>query len=53
MVRAGAVVDGGPSHREMLPLPDDSLAWSLARALTHLRPDPVWDEALSAAVVLG
>jgi glucose-6-phosphate dehydrogenase assembly protein OpcA len=53
VVRAGAVVHGGPSHREILPLPDDSLAWSLGRALTHLRRDEVWEEALGAAVVLG
>jgi glucose-6-phosphate dehydrogenase assembly protein OpcA len=53
VVRAGAAIDSGPSHHEILPLPDDSLAWSLGRALTHLRRDEVWEEALGAAVVLG
>jgi glucose-6-phosphate dehydrogenase assembly protein OpcA len=53
VVRAGAVIDGGPGHRELLPLPDDSLAWSLGRALTHLRRDGVWEGAIWAAVELG
>jgi glucose-6-phosphate dehydrogenase assembly protein OpcA len=52
LVRATVSIEDGPSHSELLPLPDDSLAWSLARALTHLDRDPVWEEALSAAVVL-
>jgi glucose-6-phosphate dehydrogenase assembly protein OpcA len=53
VVRAGAHIEGGPSHEELLPLPDDSLTWSLAHALTHLRRDPVWERALLDAVRLG
>jgi glucose-6-phosphate dehydrogenase assembly protein OpcA len=53
VVRAAAVIKGGPSHREVLALPDNSLAWSLSRALTHLHPDRTWEHALSAAVGLG
>jgi glucose-6-phosphate dehydrogenase assembly protein OpcA len=52
VVRASAVVEGGPSHTEVLALPDNSLAWSLSRALTHLRRDRTWEQALSAAVGL-
>lgn len=52
-VRAGAHVDGGPSHEEVLSLPDDSLAWSLAQSLTHLSRDQVWERAVAAAIVLG
>jgi glucose-6-phosphate dehydrogenase assembly protein OpcA len=52
LVRASVNIEDGPSHSELLPLPDDSLAWSLARALTHLDRDRVWEDALSAAVVL-
>ena len=52
LVRATVDIEDGPSHSELLALPDDSLAWSLARALTHLDRDPVWEDAVSAAVVL-
>jgi glucose-6-phosphate dehydrogenase assembly protein OpcA len=53
VIRAGVMVEGGPSHGEVLALPDDSLGWSVAQALTHLRRDPVWERALAASVVLG
>lgn len=53
LVRAVVTVEGGPHHEEVLALPDDSLSWSLAQALTHLRRDPVWERALAASVVLG
>jgi hypothetical protein len=46
-------IEDGPSHSELWTLPEDSLAWSLARALTHLDRDPVWEAALSAAVGLA
>jgi glucose-6-phosphate dehydrogenase assembly protein OpcA len=52
LVRATVIIEDGPRHHELWPLPDDSLAWSLARALTHLARDRVWEEALAAAVVL-
>jgi glucose-6-phosphate dehydrogenase assembly protein OpcA len=51
-VRAGASIEGGPSHEELLPLPDDSLMWSLGQALTHLRRDLTWRRALLDAVRL-
>jgi glucose-6-phosphate dehydrogenase assembly protein OpcA len=50
VVRASATVEGGRSHHELLPLPDDSLVWSLAEALTHLGRDRVWQQALAAGV---
>ena len=50
VVRAGARIDGGPHLNEVLALPDDSLAWSVAQALTHLDRDPVWEAALAASV---
>ncbi len=53
VVRAGATIEGGPHHSEVLALPEDSLAWSLAQGLTHLERDEVWERALAAAVALG
>lgn len=50
LVRATASVDRGPTRRELLPLPADSLAWSLAEALTHLGRDRTWQQALAAGV---
>jgi glucose-6-phosphate dehydrogenase assembly protein OpcA len=50
LVRATATIEGGPRHQEFLPLPDDSLAWSLAEALTHLGRDRIWQQALAAGV---
>jgi glucose-6-phosphate dehydrogenase assembly protein OpcA len=53
VVRAGAHVEGGPSHEEVLGLPDNSLAWSLGQALTHLSRDRVWEASVTAAIALG
>ncbi len=53
VVRAGADIEGGPSHRDVVQLPDDTLAWFLGRALTHLGRDAVWEEAVTAALALG
>jgi glucose-6-phosphate dehydrogenase assembly protein OpcA len=50
VVRAWASVEGGPSHRDVLPLPDDSLPWSLADALTHLVYDRTYQQALRGAL---
>jgi glucose-6-phosphate dehydrogenase assembly protein OpcA len=50
LVRASAVIDGSIRHHELLPLPDDSLVWSLSEALTHLGRDRVWQQALAAGV---
>jgi glucose-6-phosphate dehydrogenase assembly protein OpcA len=52
-VQASAEIEGRPGHHEVLALPDNSLAWSVGRALTHLRRDRTWEQALSAAVGLG
>ena len=49
VVRASASVTGGPHHEDVLTLPDDSLPWSLAAALTHLAPDRVYQAALRVA----
>ena len=53
LVSAEAVIPGGPTLRATSLLPDDPLAGSLANALTHLRPDPVWERALSTAAALA
>ena len=50
LVRATATVGGRRCYQELMPLPDDSLAWSLASALTHLERDRVWQQALAAGV---
>lgn len=49
LVRSSARIEGGPSHDDVLALPDESLPWSLADALTHLAPDPVYTAALRVA----
>jgi hypothetical protein len=36
-----------------MPLPDESLPWSLADALTHLQRDRVWEHALRGALVFA
>jgi glucose-6-phosphate dehydrogenase assembly protein OpcA len=48
LVRASARIDGGPSHEDVVSLPDDSLPWSLAEALTHLGRDRGYEQALHA-----
>jgi len=50
LVRASAVIDGGPSHEDVLPLPRTGLGWSLAEALTDLQPDRTYEHALHAAL---
>jgi glucose-6-phosphate dehydrogenase assembly protein OpcA len=52
VVEAGAEIEDGPSHRETLTLPDESLSWSLAQALTTLRHDRVYEAAVKAAAGL-
>ncbi len=52
-VWAEAVLSGGVSHRQALPLPDDSLASALASAVSDLRADRVWERALAAAAALA
>lgn len=53
LVVAEADVPGAPTRRSAILLPDDSLAGSLAHALTHLEPDPVWETALSTATAIA
>jgi glucose-6-phosphate dehydrogenase assembly protein OpcA len=50
LVRSSARVAGGAQRQELFPLPEDSLVWSLAEALTHLDRDRVWQQALAAGV---
>jgi glucose-6-phosphate dehydrogenase assembly protein OpcA len=48
VVRASARVEGGPHHDDVLSLPDESLPWSLAEALTHLGRDRGYERALQS-----
>jgi glucose-6-phosphate dehydrogenase assembly protein OpcA len=50
LVRAVARIANGPGHEELLPLPDMTLAWSLAEALSDLEGDRIYGEALEAAL---
>jgi hypothetical protein len=50
LVHAMAAVEGGPSHKDVLPLPDVSLPWSLADALIHLDHDRTYLQALRGAL---
>lgn len=52
MVVGEASLPDGTVLRTSANLPDDPLATSIANALTHLRPDPIWERALSAATAL-
>lgn len=52
-VWAKAVLSGGVSHSQALPLPDDSLASALSSAVSNLRADRVWERALAAAAALA
>lgn len=49
IVRARAVVDGGPHHHESFPLPDGSTARALSETLGRLGRDRVYEQALAAA----
>jgi glucose-6-phosphate dehydrogenase assembly protein OpcA len=50
LVRASAQIEDGPHHEELLALPDMTLAWSLAEALSNLESDPVYERALERAI---
>jgi glucose-6-phosphate dehydrogenase assembly protein OpcA len=52
-VWAQATLSGGVSHRQALPLPDDSLTSALSAAISNLRADRVWERALAAAAALA
>lgn len=49
LVRAVTSI-GGSSHEDVVALVDDSLPWSLSHALTHLRRDRVYGEALTGTL---
>lgn len=51
-VNARAEGAGGIDAEDRMALPDDSMSWSLAEALTHLRRDRVHAAALQAALAL-
>ena len=46
LVRASATVEGGPSFTDVLALPDADPSWALAQALSALKPDPVYEDAV-------
>jgi glucose-6-phosphate dehydrogenase assembly protein OpcA len=50
LVRSKAEVPGLPPYEDRLVLHDDSLPWSLGRALTRLEPYPSYGPSLRAAV---
>lgn len=52
-VAAEARLPDGSRTRATSVLPEDPLGTSLAGALTHLGPDPIWERALSAATALA
>jgi glucose-6-phosphate dehydrogenase assembly protein OpcA len=52
-VWAEAELSRGLSHRQALPLPDDSLTSALAAAVSNLTADRVWERALAAAATLA
>lgn len=52
LVVAEATLPDGTTLHHTSALPDNQLATSLATALTHLRPDPIWERALSVATAL-
>jgi glucose-6-phosphate dehydrogenase assembly protein OpcA len=52
-VWAQATLSGGMTHRQALPLPDDSLTSALSAAISNLRADRVWERALAAAAALA
>ena len=52
-VRSWATLAGRPGREDRLSRPDDPLAWSLGEALTRLRRDRVYGQALQAALVFG
>lgn len=53
VVRAGARVEGGPHHDDVLPLADESLPWSLGEALTHLGRDREYERAVHSLLGFG
>jgi len=50
LVRASATVEGGPSFSDVLALPEPDPSWALAQALSGLRCDPVYEDAVRAGL---
>ncbi len=50
LVRATASVEGGPSVTDVLALPEPDPSWALAQALSGLRPDLAYEDAVRAGL---
>ena len=53
LVVARATVESRPASEQVVPLPEGTAGWGLADALAHLERDPVYEEALRAAIALA
>ncbi|MGH9060918.1 MAG: OpcA/G6PD domain-containing protein, partial [Acidimicrobiales bacterium] len=52
VVHSWAEVGNKRRHSESVSLPEHGLTWSLAEALSHLEPDPVYQHAIRSALAL-
>jgi len=50
LVRATASVEDGPSFTDVLALPEPDPSWALAQALSGLRPDKAYEDAVRAGL---
>jgi len=50
LVRATASVDDGPSFTDVLALPEADPSWALAQALSGLRCDQIYEDAVRAGL---
>ena len=50
LVRATASVEQGPSFTDVLALPEADPSWALSQALSGLRPDVVYEDAVRASL---
>ena len=50
LVHASAMVEDGPCFTDVLALPEPDPSWALAQALTALRSDPVYEDAVRAGL---
>lgn len=50
LVRASASVEDGPSFTDVLALPEPDPSWALSQALSALRTDPVYEDAVRAGL---
>jgi hypothetical protein len=49
LVRASSMIHEGPSHNELLGLPDDTLPQSLSGTLRNLERDKTYEQAVKTA----